>query len=393
MSKSNRPSQRKKSTQPTKPRPDFPLFAHAAGYWAKKIRGKTCYFGKIVNDPKGAAALQKWLDDKDDLLAGRVPRGDRDGLTLADLCNRFLTVKLHERDGGEITPRTWDEYKATTDRLIAVLGKNRLVDDLAADDFEALRVDIAKQWGPHRLGDEVQRTRTVFKYAYEAGLIDRPVRYGPQFKKPSKTVMRRHKAEQGPRVFQAEEIRAMVDAASVPLRAMILLGINCGFGGSDCGELPLSAVDWDGWVTYPRPKTGIDRRCALWGETIEALRVAIAERRTPKDPAAEELVFVTRLGKPWAKSGKADAVVLEMRKLLKRLKITGGGRGFYGLRHTFRTIADSCHDYPAIRVVMGHADNSIDATYREHIDDERLQAVAEHVRRWLFPRGRRIVKE
>ena len=40
-----------------KPRPDFPLFAHARGYWAKKVRGRLVYFGKVADDPKGKATM------------------------------------------------------------------------------------------------------------------------------------------------------------------------------------------------------------------------------------------------------------------------------------------------------------------------------------------------
>ena len=50
--------------KPKKPRIDFPLFPHARGYWAKKVRGKLLYFGKVADDPKGEAALQKWADDE-----------------------------------------------------------------------------------------------------------------------------------------------------------------------------------------------------------------------------------------------------------------------------------------------------------------------------------------
>ena len=35
------------------------LFPHAAGYWAKKIKGRLRYFGKVATDPDGKAALNQ----------------------------------------------------------------------------------------------------------------------------------------------------------------------------------------------------------------------------------------------------------------------------------------------------------------------------------------------
>jgi integrase len=334
--------------------------------------------------------LELYKAQADALHAGLTPRVKCDGLTIKDLCNRFLTAKLRKQESGEIAARTFSEYRGTTYRLVATFGKDRLVSDLAAEDFERLRADIAKTWGPVRLGNEIQRVRTLFKYGFEAGLLDQPTRFGTEFKKPSKSVLRKHRAQNGHRMFEAAEIRALLDQAGPQLRAMILLGINCGFGNSDVASLTKSVLDLErGWVAYPRPKTGIPRRCRLWPETVEALRAAIADRPTPKDATDNDLVFVTKYGHRWVRAQgerrlPIDSVGPEFGKLLRHLNLRRPGIGFYALRHTFRTVADATLDFPAVRLIMGHTDSSIDAAYMEGIEDSRLAAVAEHVRAWIF---------
>ena len=104
------------------------------GYWAKKVRGKFLYFGKIANDPRGEGSDPGWQDEKDDLLAGRTPRINSDSLTVADLCNHFLTAKSQQVETGEIKPRTFRDYHAICKAVVQALGKNRRVEDLAAVD-------------------------------------------------------------------------------------------------------------------------------------------------------------------------------------------------------------------------------------------------------------------
>jgi integrase len=260
------------------------------------------------------------------------------------------------------------------------------VSDLRPDDFGTLRNRMAKKWGLQRLCKTIQFVRCVFRYAFEAELIDRPVRFGPDFKRPSKKEFRVHRAKQGPKLFTAVEIRQLLAAAYPQVKAMILLGINCGFGNSDCGNLPLSAVNLDaGMVDYPRPKTGIQRRSPLWPETVAAIREAIASRPQPKKPEHAGLVFVTRFGDSWHTGTTDGPLSREVGKLLRKLGINSRkGLGFYTLRHTFRTLADEARDQPAADYIMGHEVAHMSSVYRETISDERLKAVTDHVRSWLF---------
>jgi integrase len=380
---STAPASAGKPTKPAKPYPDYPLTAHPAGYWCKKIKGRLFYFGPW-SDPD--AALAKYLEQKDTLHAGRTPRPDPEALTVKDVANAFLNAKREAVAAGELSRRTWLDYRSVMEMLVGGLGKHRPVAGLDPQDFATLKSKLARRNGPARMSTVVQVIRCAFKHAYESGLLDRPVRFGPVFKRTSRKVLRLHRAKRGAKLFSAEEVRRMLDAAGQPLRAMILLGVNAAYGNEDCGRLPLSALDLDtGWATYPRPKTGLPRRAALWPETVLALREAIALRPAPRGPADAGLVFITKYGAAWSKAENAGPLTQAVRKLLDKLGINGRkGLGFYTLRHTFRTVADGAKDQPAADLVMGHEVAHMSSVYREGIDDTRLRAVAGHVRAWLF---------
>ncbi len=372
--------------KPQKPYPEYPLFPHATKRWAKKIRGKLCYFGPW-DDPDGA--LAKYLAQKDDLHAGKKPRDQEvsTGVTIKVLANAFLNHKESGLKAGDLSPRTWKNYKETAELIVSQFGKGRLVSDLRADDFAALRAAMSKTWGPVRVGNFIQQVRSVFKFGYDSELLAVPVRFGPGFKRPSKKTLRLNRAEKGPRMFEAGELRQLLAAAPLPLKAMVLLGVNCGFGNSDVGTLPRSALDLaGGWANYHRPKTGITRRCPLWPETVNALRTALAERPEPQDDVHAELVFITKFGLSWAKDVADSPVTKEMRKLLDALGI-GGKRNFYALRHTFETIGGEAKDQIAVDHIMGHARDDMASVYRERISDTRLKAVSDHVRAWVFGEG------
>ena len=244
-------SNRRKTAKPAKPDPEFPLSPHATGRSAMKIRGELYCFGTNPD-----AALSKYLESRDDLQAGRAPRIQADCLTLRDLCNRFLNSKRVLLDAGELSPRTWRDYYDCCETITDASGKSRAVADLAGDDFEKLRADLAKKRGPVALGNQIQRMRTLFKYAFDENLIDKPIRFGTTFRKPSRKTMRQARQASGGKMIEAAELRQILKAATQPLRAMILPGMNCGFGPSDIANLPSVAVDLEGgWIDFPRLKT------------------------------------------------------------------------------------------------------------------------------------------
>jgi hypothetical protein len=197
------------------------------------------------------------------------------------LVNAFLNHKKALRDAGELSPRTWGEYKDTCDLLVSALGKQRVVADVGPDGRAALRKKMAKRWGPVRLGNTSQRVRSVFKYAPDAGLIDRAVCFGPGFERPSVKVLRLHRAAQGPKLFTAEEVRALIGAAGQPLKAMLLLGINDDYLDRD--SLLSLGIDEAGADALPAssPRRGHGGRPGVEAAHRPVLLAALQQGRGP----------------------------------------------------------------------------------------------------------------
>lgn len=370
----------------------FPLYLHKTGHYAKKVRGRVHYFGKDRD-----AALARWMEEKDDLLAGRMvrPKEEQDSPTVAFVCNALLTRKRKDVDNGRRSIRTWEGYKMAADLMVAHLGRNRLVSDIRPLDWADFRDKIASTRGPVATGNVVRHVRGIMSFAYKFDLIEKPIKFGDSFSLPEKKELRAAREERGVRMFDAATIRTILAGASQPLKAMVLLGINCAFGQSDCSKLTFKFVDLEsGWHRFPRTKNSKPRRCPLWPETIAAIREAVAARPTPSDPSLADRVFITKFGGEFVKvsqhaNGKVvpiDAAGLTFGKLLRKLGLKREGLNFYALRHTFQTVAEDSGEAVATSFIMGHCDDPADmsAVYREQVSDERLRRATDHVRAWLM---------
>lgn len=348
--------------KPKKPSPDFPLFPHANGQWAKKIKGKLYYFGKWED---ADSALNLYLDQKDYLLAGRVPPR-QEGMTVRELMDRFVQHKEAQLKTGELSERTWKDYFKNS-KLICGFAGDLLVGAMTPEDFEKLKVKLAEGVGTTTLKNRVRMGRVAFNYYKE--LTREEVHWGKSFRGPSQREQRKARVEAGSKLLDREIVlRALDEAKNVQLKAMILLGINFGMGNKECAELEWGHINLEtGWYDHVRHKTYIRRRAKLWPETVKLLKQVKAKGKH------DRLVFITKYGNPWLSTSIGSEAI----KL---------GFSFYNLRHTFRTVADATLETMAVRLAMGHASaaGDMDAVYVADVADERLELVAKYVHGWLF---------
>jgi integrase len=380
------------SGRPSKPYDDFPLFPHACGQWAKKIRGRLRYFGPWAN---WHAALASYLSQREDLEAGRPPRrpaaDEAPPLTVKQMVAGYLEARRLDVDSKALDLATWKGYERYGKQLIRILGPDTVVQTLGPEDFLRLKRDLqATHKSLCTLRSDIGKIRLFFNWAGpgERGkdLYHRPIRFGPDFRTPDARAIKRQLDQQPRKVFYRKEMHRLLTKARPKLRAMILLGINCGLGNTDCARLTRDRLNLKtGWLHYPRPKTGVERRCPLWPETLEAVKKVWEARRSPRNPAHKRYVFLTHRRKPFDGSD----VTHEFHKLAGKAKVEI--TRFYRLRHTFATIASRSNLLKAVDTIMGDkppANYMVRSVY-DHgtASASDLRTVVNLVHDWLCPAG------
>jgi integrase len=406
--------------------------------WVKRINGKPKWIcsAKLAPTPEAADAYYErhfselWVEPEREPAP---PPESVEAMVITDLANVFLSRK-RARVGQAvrgIEQGTYDEYEEALAAFCEhcpdpkhephrTIGETAYR-DLTPGDFGSFHSWVSGRYGIDRAKKYIIAVRSLFKLLAQPPMRLQLIDYGDQFPLPSRKDVRvarkRHREMHGVKAFAPAEIKAQlhgrpmkrhelqrekarrdekrrglkkafeprVPGASAGLKAMILLGVNCGFGNTDLGELPLPVVNdamKTGWVSYTRGKTGTDRLALLWPETREAIRDYLAVRPAPAKPGLADLLFLTPNGLPYVTDTK-DQVSFAYARLLERLGQQQLGRSFYALRRTYRSVAAEVGKELAIDLSMGHADNADDMSKLYTVRELRaeLKKISAHVRR------------
>jgi len=356
----------------------FPLTFHPTGQYCKKIKGKMYYFGSDKKE-----ALQKYLDQATYLhgCQDNLQKPTGDNMTLKQLCDMYLNYQYSKLQANDLTASHHNEQIDSLNKLMVFLGQNIDINNISTLDLQNYKRRIQKSYvSVCRLNLHISITKALFHWAKKNDVLANI---------PNIDAVSRGKIIHQERfTFNSEHITRLLSAADVKMRTMIWLGLNCGFGCTDCAELKWIDLDLvNARVKLPRRKTGISRDLPLWLETVEALE---------KISRTGKLVFYTSRGNPYIQTllkpdgngnGKYTTLNTITTKFSRLIKKSGldvpKGTGFYSLRRTAATFAARSGDPFAVQRLLGHADLQMATRYVQDVSAQ-TDRVIENSRRYII---------
>jgi integrase len=359
----------------------FPLTLHPTGQYCKKIKGKIRYFG---TDKK--KAIEKYLAQATYLHGAQslVQKIPNDKMTLKKLCDLYLHYQNSRVLVGDITAKHYNDLKYSLGRLMAFLGQGCRIENISTLDLQNYKRKLQSSYpSVDRQNLHIGLMKAMFHWARKNDVLESI----PNINAISKDrVVHKEKY-----TFNKKQIRKLLSTADVKMKAMIWLGLNCGFGCTDCSRLQWKDLDFkNNRVKLVRKKTGVGRNLPLWPETIQALKEV---------PRSGTFVFVTSKGHPWIRTTATtidngepkyiydNRITTKFSRLMKKVGIKAPkGTGFYALRRTAATIA-ARSGYPfAVQRLLGHVDLTMATRYVQDVS-EQTDRVIENSRKHFIGKG------
>ena len=356
----------------------FPLTLHPTGQYCKKIRGKIRYFG---TDKK--KALEKYWAQATHLYGAQslVQKISNGKMTLKQLCDLYLHYQNSRVLVGDITAKHYNDLTYSLSRFMAFLGQGCRIENISTLDLQNYKRKLQSSYPSiDRQNLHIGLMKAMFHWARKNDVLESI----PNIDAISKDrVVHKEKY-----TFNKKQIRKLLSTADVKMKAMIWLGLNCGFGCTDCSRLKWEDLDFkNNRVNLPRKKTGVGRNLPLWPETIQALKEV---------PRSGALVFTTSDGHPWIRTTATrndngepryicdNRISTKFSRLMKKVRIQAPkGTGFYTLRRTAATMAARSGDPFAVQRLLGHVDLMMASRYVQDVS-EQTDRVIENSRKYVL---------
>ena len=334
------------------------------GWWVCRRQGATLYWSK---DRQEAERLYLEWEQRQ-----RRPGPDPSRTTLLELAEGVLEAKSN------LATSTIAAYRRELDRVRAFFGDSRVVDTITAGEWFRYRDHLEKDVAVKTFHGRLLSLRSALTAAEERGWITEVKRLG--LKLPTAAALRRDRGQKR-RHYEPREVLQLLKAAEGDdvMQLWIWLGVTCGFGPADISALKPEHVG-DRFITFPRPKTGVPRRCPVVPEVSALLERVELPMRSAK---GLELVRVLKSGRHGQSA--RSAIAKPFKELCEKAGVTC--LGHYGLRHTFAVIGARTGDIDAVKAVMGHVHTGVTTLYTGAVDDGRLLKVVTFVRESIVNLG------
>jgi integrase len=254
----------------------FPLTLHPTGQYCKKINGKIHYFGTNKKQ-----ALDNYLEQATYLHGGPAlaQKASNGNMGLKQLCDLYLEYQHSKVLAGNLSARHYTDHMSSLSKLMSFLGKGRRIKGISTLDLQNYKRQLQGAYGSaHRVNLHIGAMKAMFHWARKNDILQNI---------PNIDAVSRGKiVHQEMYIFTPEQIKKLLSLANTKMQAMIMLGLNCGFGCTDCARLKWKNLDLEnGRVQLARSKKGVPRNLPLWPETAKALK---------KVPRSGQLGLVTK---------------------------------------------------------------------------------------------------
>ena len=355
----------------------FPLTLHPSAQYWKKIKGHIYYFG---SDRKHA--LESYLDQAIFLHGynSAQQKTANGNFTLKEICDMYLKYQYTKLQANNLSARHHNDQIGSLKKLKDFLGENCRIKSITTLNLQNYKRSLQKHYSSVcRLNLHLSIMKAIFHWAKKNDILkDIP---------NIDAISRAKEIHQDRFTFYQKQINKLLSIADIKMQAMIWLGLNCGFGCTDCVYLKWIDLNFEtDRVILPRRKTGVYRDLPLWSETIKTLQ---------NIPRKGSLVFYASKGKPYIHTNvKIDANGNEKYTItnlistkFRRLIIKAGlnvpkGTGFYALRRTAATIAARSGDPFAVQRLLGHANLTMATRYVQDVS-KQTDRVIENSRRYM----------